>query len=240
MSSLGESVTDVVSLNQTRVVAGVYSRVPETILFLLLAGSALSLGMVGYGAGLDRAAQRPERGGHGRRAGCGADDRHRPRPAAGGLPPGQPAAAPRRPALDRHAHALTGGRGQIGSTRDRLDDRPGRDQHPSSTGAGHLGVRDPGGTAEPGRLDGRVAAGKRDGEPAEERVAAADRVGPRPSAAGRGGTRPLGAGDHRAGDAQGHDDGRGAGARAGPSAAVAAERGIGRRPRRSPRRPRRR
>ena len=52
----------------------------------------------------------------------------RPRPAAGGLPPGQPAAAPRRPALDRHAHALTvpsadrpgvrrlGPPGQIGST----------------------------------------------------------------------------------------------------------------------------
>ena len=52
MSSLGELVTDLVSINQSRVVAGVYSRVPETILLLLLAGSALSLGMVGYGAGL--------------------------------------------------------------------------------------------------------------------------------------------------------------------------------------------
>src|SRR5262245_32355770 len=48
MSSLGDSVSDLVSLNQSRVVAGVYSRVPETILLLLLAGSALSLGMVGY------------------------------------------------------------------------------------------------------------------------------------------------------------------------------------------------
>ena len=38
MSSLGESVTDVVSINQSRVVAGVYSRVPETILLLLLGG----------------------------------------------------------------------------------------------------------------------------------------------------------------------------------------------------------
>ena len=52
MSSLGESVTDLVSLNQSRVVAGLYTRVPETILLLLLAGSALSLGMVGYGAGI--------------------------------------------------------------------------------------------------------------------------------------------------------------------------------------------
>ena len=52
MSSLGESVSDIVSLNQSRVVAGLYTRVPETILLLLLAGSALSLGMVGYGAGI--------------------------------------------------------------------------------------------------------------------------------------------------------------------------------------------
>ena len=52
MSSLGESVTDVVNVHESRVVAGVYSRVPETILLLLLGGSALSLGMVGYGAGI--------------------------------------------------------------------------------------------------------------------------------------------------------------------------------------------
>jgi hypothetical protein len=52
MSSLGDSVSDIVSVGQSRIVAGVYSRVPETILILLLAGSALSLGMVGYGAGL--------------------------------------------------------------------------------------------------------------------------------------------------------------------------------------------
>ena len=52
MSAFGESVTEIVSLNQTRIVASMYARVPETILFLLLAGSALSLGMVGYGAGL--------------------------------------------------------------------------------------------------------------------------------------------------------------------------------------------
>ena len=44
--------TDVVNINESRVVAGVYSRVPETILLLLLGGSALSLGMVGYGAGI--------------------------------------------------------------------------------------------------------------------------------------------------------------------------------------------
>lgn len=52
MSSLGESVTDIVSLDEARVIAGLYARVPETILVLLLAGSALALGMVGYSAGL--------------------------------------------------------------------------------------------------------------------------------------------------------------------------------------------
>jgi hypothetical protein len=52
MSSLGESISELVSLNQTRVVAGLYARVPETIMVLLLLGSALSLGMVGYNGGL--------------------------------------------------------------------------------------------------------------------------------------------------------------------------------------------
>ena len=32
--------------------AGVYTRVPRTIMYLLLAGSALSLAMVGYSAGI--------------------------------------------------------------------------------------------------------------------------------------------------------------------------------------------
>ena len=52
VSSFGESLTEVVSLNQSRVVSGLYARVPETILLLLLAGSALSLGLVGYSAGI--------------------------------------------------------------------------------------------------------------------------------------------------------------------------------------------
>ncbi len=52
VSSFGESLTDIVTLSQDRVVAGLYTRVPETVLLLLLAGSVLSLGMVGYGAGL--------------------------------------------------------------------------------------------------------------------------------------------------------------------------------------------
>jgi hypothetical protein len=52
VSSFGESLNEVVTVSQRRVVAGVYARVPQTIMFLLLAGSALSLAMVGYTAGL--------------------------------------------------------------------------------------------------------------------------------------------------------------------------------------------
>ena len=47
-----ESITDLIELHESRVVAGIYARVPETIVWLLLIGSALSLGMVGYSAGL--------------------------------------------------------------------------------------------------------------------------------------------------------------------------------------------
>ena len=46
-----ESVNDVIDLHESRVTAG-SARVPETILLLLVGGAALSLGMVGYSAGL--------------------------------------------------------------------------------------------------------------------------------------------------------------------------------------------
>jgi hypothetical protein len=49
-----ESLNQTIDLHETRVVAGLYARVPETILVLLLLGSALTLGMVGYDAGLTR------------------------------------------------------------------------------------------------------------------------------------------------------------------------------------------
>ena len=52
IASLGESLNEIVAVSEQRIVAGVYARVPESIVFLLLAGSALSLGMVGYDAGL--------------------------------------------------------------------------------------------------------------------------------------------------------------------------------------------
>lgn len=47
-----ESLNEVIDVHESRVVAGIYARVPETILLLLLGGSALTLGMVGYSAGL--------------------------------------------------------------------------------------------------------------------------------------------------------------------------------------------
>ncbi|MFO7533994.1 MAG: hypothetical protein R6W93_16175, partial [Candidatus Limnocylindrales bacterium] len=39
-------------LNTSRVTAGLYARVPETVVMLLLSGTLLALGMVGYSAGL--------------------------------------------------------------------------------------------------------------------------------------------------------------------------------------------
>jgi hypothetical protein len=54
VSALGDSLSQLVAISETRIVAGRYSRVPETVVLLLLVGSALSLGMVGYMAGLKR------------------------------------------------------------------------------------------------------------------------------------------------------------------------------------------
>jgi hypothetical protein len=49
-----ESVNDTIDDHESRVTARIYSRVPETVLLLLVGGAALSLGMVGYSAGLTR------------------------------------------------------------------------------------------------------------------------------------------------------------------------------------------
>jgi hypothetical protein len=48
------SLNETIDLHQSRVTAGLYARVPETVLLLLVIGSALTIGMVGYGAGLTR------------------------------------------------------------------------------------------------------------------------------------------------------------------------------------------
>jgi hypothetical protein len=49
-----ESLNETIDLHETRVTAGLYARVPETVVLLLVGGSALSLGMVGYSAGLTK------------------------------------------------------------------------------------------------------------------------------------------------------------------------------------------
>src|SRR5689334_13906532 len=53
VSTYIESLNDVIDINETRVTAR-NARVPETVVWLLLGGSALSLAMVGYSAGLTR------------------------------------------------------------------------------------------------------------------------------------------------------------------------------------------
>jgi hypothetical protein len=47
-----ESVNEIIEVHESRITAGIYARVPETIVLLLLAGSVLALGMVGYANGL--------------------------------------------------------------------------------------------------------------------------------------------------------------------------------------------
>jgi hypothetical protein len=49
-----ESLNETIDMHETRVTAGLYARVPEMVLALLTVGSALTLGMVGYSAGLTR------------------------------------------------------------------------------------------------------------------------------------------------------------------------------------------
>jgi hypothetical protein len=49
-----ETLNETIDLHATRVTAVVYARVPETVVFLLFGGAILTLGMVGYSAGLTR------------------------------------------------------------------------------------------------------------------------------------------------------------------------------------------
>ncbi len=46
------SLNDMIDLGETRLTAIVYARVPETVILLMFFGAALTLGMVGYHAGL--------------------------------------------------------------------------------------------------------------------------------------------------------------------------------------------
>jgi len=47
-----ESLNEVIDLDESRVIAGIYARVPETILLLLSVGAILSLVMLGYSSGI--------------------------------------------------------------------------------------------------------------------------------------------------------------------------------------------
>ena len=49
-----ESLNDLIDLGETRLTALVYARVPETVIWLLIVGAALTLGMVGFNSGLHR------------------------------------------------------------------------------------------------------------------------------------------------------------------------------------------
>lgn len=52
MSSLGDTITELITIHERRLVSGLYARVPDTVLVLLVVGSALALAVVGYTAGL--------------------------------------------------------------------------------------------------------------------------------------------------------------------------------------------
>jgi FtsH-binding integral membrane protein len=47
-----ETLNETIDLDTSRIVAALYARVPETVMLLLFVGSALTLGMVGFNAGL--------------------------------------------------------------------------------------------------------------------------------------------------------------------------------------------
>jgi hypothetical protein len=49
-----ESLNETIDLHETRLTAILYARVPETVVILLVLGAILTLGMVGYSAGLTR------------------------------------------------------------------------------------------------------------------------------------------------------------------------------------------
>ena len=54
MAAFIESLNETIDLHENRFAAGVYSRVPATIIWLLFVGSVLTLAIVGYSAGLTR------------------------------------------------------------------------------------------------------------------------------------------------------------------------------------------
>jgi hypothetical protein len=53
-SLFADSLNEMINVHEERVAALVYGRVPETVLLVLLFGSAVSIGVVGYSAGLTK------------------------------------------------------------------------------------------------------------------------------------------------------------------------------------------
>ena len=102
-----ESLNETIDLHETRVTAG-SARVPQTVLLLLVGGSALGLGDGRLQRGTNATAQPVECGRARSRAGCGDHDRGRPGSPAGRLHPGEPTAAHRPPATDRTAVTIGG------------------------------------------------------------------------------------------------------------------------------------
>jgi len=49
-----DSLNETIDMDTSRVIAALHARVPDTVLLLLIVGSALTLGMVGFSAGLTR------------------------------------------------------------------------------------------------------------------------------------------------------------------------------------------
>ena len=49
-----ESLNEMIDLQTERFVAGAYTRVPDTVIYLLVVGAVLTVGMVGFNAGLSR------------------------------------------------------------------------------------------------------------------------------------------------------------------------------------------
>lgn len=47
-----ETMNEMIDTHQSRMIASIYARVPETILYVLIIGSILTIGMIGYNAGL--------------------------------------------------------------------------------------------------------------------------------------------------------------------------------------------
>jgi hypothetical protein len=51
-ASYTESLNEMIDVSEARRTAGAIARIPQTVLLLLFVGTSLSLGMVGYSAGL--------------------------------------------------------------------------------------------------------------------------------------------------------------------------------------------